>query len=92
MDEANTRVRMIQLRVMSVLSLLVTFGFFGVIYALMSWEMPTSSHEVLLVMLGTLGTAWTGCMSYFFGSSAGSANKDLKSQPAAQVEPVKAIN
>ena len=40
------------------LSILVTLGFFGILGALMSGQV-TKSDE-LMIMLGSLGTAWTG--------------------------------
>lgn len=54
----------------------VTLGFFGLLYWLMRHEVPASSMNVLNVMLGSLGTAWISVVSYYFGSSAGSARKD----------------
>jgi hypothetical protein len=56
------------------LAIFVTVGFFGILYALMSGY-ATKSDE-LMIMLGSLGTAWTGIIGFYFGSSAGSQNKD----------------
>ena len=57
------------------LSILVTAGFFGILAYLMVRPADTGNTP-LMIMLGSLGTAWTGIIAFYFGSSAGSQKKD----------------
>jgi hypothetical protein len=59
---------------------LVTVGFFSIM-VMMFFNKIDSGNPAILMMLGSLGTAWTGIIAYYFGSSAGSqAKTDLLSK------------
>ena len=58
----------------------VTIGFFSIM-VMMFFNKIDDSNPAILMMLGSLGTAWTGIIAYYFGSSAGSqAQTDLLSK------------
>ena len=58
----------------------VTIGFFGIMVMMFIGKVD-SANPAILMMLGSLGTAWTGIIAYYFGSSAGSqAKTDLLSK------------
>lgn len=57
------------------MAIMVTFGFFGILTWLLTKGVPPTGSETLIYMLGALGTAWTGIVQFYFGSSAGSKTK-----------------
>lgn len=59
-----------------VVSVIVLFFFGAMTTLLMTRVVPTGSEGVLNVVLGTLGGMATSVVSYWVGSSAGSARKD----------------
>ena len=73
-----------QSHVPAVMSYLITAGFFGILGYMLSDDYKSS--EPLLVMLGSLGTAWVAVVNFWFGSSHGSRQK---TEALANSEPAK---
>lgn len=59
----------------TVLTYMITVGFFGILGWMLNDESVVNSPP-LLIMLGSLGTAWTGACAFWFGTTQGSQNKD----------------
>jgi hypothetical protein len=57
------------------LAFFITFGFFGALVWILVFGIPKTGTEVLLMMLGSLSTSWTGVVQFYYGSSAGSKQK-----------------
>ena len=64
-----------QSHIPSILAAITTIGFFGILI-LLFFNKVDPSNNALMIMLGSLGTAWTGVIGFYFGSSHGSQIKD----------------
>ena len=60
----------------TVLALLVTIAFIGLIFVLFVQGIPDPNKSAFDIVLGLLGGAMTQILNFYFGSSAGSAKKD----------------
>jgi len=84
-DSARKMQTVTKSHVPAALTYLLTVGFFGVLGAMFKYpEMKESAP--LMIMLGSLGTAWTGACAFWFGTTNSSADKN---QMLANSQPVK---
>lgn len=63
----------------------ITVGFFSVLFTLMFANLPKASESVLFVMLGALGSAWTGVIAYYFGSTK---HSQMNTEMLAKAQPI----
>jgi hypothetical protein len=76
-DRADARARQVALKdnTPAIVLYLTTVGFYGVLGAVLWRGLPDNGGEVLLMMIGALGSAWGASVQYFVGSSSGSRAK-----------------
>lgn len=89
-DRKSARETMSSIRssVPAVLSVVVTVGYFGVLLTLIFGALKIEDSQALMLMLGSLTTAWASVMSFWFGTTFGSARKTelLAQSPAIEVQ------
>ncbi len=62
-------------RVPALLSVAVTVGYFTILIGMMLGKLKVTDSQALLLMLGSLGTAWGMVMAFWFGTTADSGRK-----------------
>lgn len=77
-DRADARAREVALkdRIPGFLAVVILTGFFGVLGIMMVRQVPPGAETEFSIMLGSLATMAAAVMNYYFGSSAGSREKN----------------
>lgn len=70
----------------AILSISVTVGYFGILAGMMTNVLKVSDSQALLLMLGSLSTAWGMVMAFWFGTTRGS---EVKTELLAKSQAVK---
>jgi len=84
--DARDMQKMTRSLIPAILSVLVTVGFFGLLLGMMSGWLKVSDSQALLLMLGSLTTAWGVVMAFWFGTTNDSSRK---TELLAQSSPAK---
>ncbi len=71
-----------------ILALLVTTGYFSLMFYLLKWGYPSENKDALNALLGVLTTIWTLQMNYFFGSTSSNKAKDDTISEIAKSNPM----
>lgn len=69
-DSARKREEAVKDATPKILAYALVVGFFAVLGVMLFFNVPAASRELLDIMLGMLGTSFTGVTAYYFGSSA----------------------
>lgn len=70
----------------AILSVLVTVGYFGILTGMMTKTLQLADSQALLLMLGSLTTAWGMVMAFWFGTTRAS---EVKTELLAKAPAVK---
>jgi len=53
----------------AILTIIVTVGYFGILYGLMTGDLKLWDNSVMHILIGALTTAWGSIIAYYFGAS-----------------------
>ncbi len=70
----------------ALLSVMVTVGYFSILIGMMAKVLQVSDSQALLIMLGSLGTAWGMVMAFWFGTTRAS---EVKTEMLAKADAIK---
>ena len=77
-DDRNSARQMfsvVRSKMPAILSIVVTSGYFGILIGMMLGTLKVTDSQALLIMLGSLSTAWGMVMAFWFGTTSGSTTK-----------------
>jgi membrane protein DedA with SNARE-associated domain len=60
----------------SLITLIVTAGFFALTAYFIKYPIPTDNKDILLILIGSIAAKFGDVVAYWIGSSLGSHNKD----------------
>lgn len=83
--DARALLATVRSKMPAVLSVIVTLGYFGILTSMMLGYLKVDDSQALLLMLGSLSTAWGMVMAFWFGTTDSSGQKNAllaQSQPA----------